>query len=540
MKISIESVVSRLLILITLLTYALTAVEPACRCCSGSLSAAETAETLPAPTVRDGIGTLPFPLSTKSPHAKLWVERGIAYLHAFWELEAARAFHQALKLDPNCAMAYWGLCMSMPGKNLPPDSPRSRYLAKAKELSANASLWEKAHISALDALLNQDTNAALKIYNAHINQNPDDLDALAFSAYWIRDGWDLRTGKPNQGTAQGLTLLNIALKKNPQHCGAMHYLIHLFETGPEYEKMQPIAEKLTQIAPAAPHYTHMPGHLAYLRGDYQTAINIFSKAGKQDSTWLSAEKIHPCLAPNYIHNQYFLALCQYEITSEKDHSTALATINAINTLSIPASLAQEAGSQYIDLLCRSLPIQFLLRDHQFSEAKTLAEQTLKTCSPAAQPYLQFLATYAHCRQLLLTGKAQEIPALLPSMQTLTQQLNDRKENALAGQAMPFRYQAADSICLFQLIRCLYQFQKPNNPKINEWIQATCDVEQTYTFRDPPPVITCISGELSRELLRQGKLPEALATSELANKLYAGNHQELATMQKIKSIYPAKK
>lgn len=82
----------------------------------------------------------------------------------------------------------------------------------------------------------------------------------------------------------------------------MHYYIHVMELRPEFGTAKEIAEKITGIAPNAPHLTHMPGHLYFLGGEYTKAIKAYSAAKKQETDYHVAKKIPFSANQNYIHN----------------------------------------------------------------------------------------------------------------------------------------------------------------------------------------------------------------------------------------------
>ena len=88
-----------------------------CRCCDLGRIYAPYLKKLPTPKKRDNIGNSHLKITTKSETAQEWFDQGLNLLHSFWEFEAYRCFLQAAKEDPDCAMAYWGICMSLPGKN---------------------------------------------------------------------------------------------------------------------------------------------------------------------------------------------------------------------------------------------------------------------------------------------------------------------------------------------------------------------------------------------------------------------------------------
>src|SRR6202046_2579083 len=198
----------------------------------------------------DGLGSLHHPVTTKtnSVPAQRFFDQGLTFVYAFNSDEAAGSFEQAAHLDPDMAMAYWGIALSLrPNRILPEDTARGKMayaaISKAKSLEGNASAAERQYI---DALANRyapdgrmDDGLQLAYANAMsevARQNQDDPDAGALFAESMMDlyPWGLWTldGKPVDGTPEIVATLEGVMAKYPDHIGANHYYIHAVEASP--------------------------------------------------------------------------------------------------------------------------------------------------------------------------------------------------------------------------------------------------------------------------------------------------------------------
>jgi len=268
--------------------------EPAanCRCCNLSRVHPSYLKNLPPPKFRDKIGNASLEITTTSPEAQRWFNHGLNHLHGFWEFEAYRSFLEALKHDPNCAMAYWGICMSLPGKDNEALPERTAALQIALSLSENISKQEKLYIEMVKQLASSGTNSAIDVLQKITRTYPEDFNAMAWHGFWLRDGyWE--DGSPKTGTEQGLSILREALKKKPDHTALNHYLIHLLEAGPDFEKARSSAKSLADTAPNSGHLVHMPGHIYYLAGEYEKACQAFLACRALETTYLKEESIPP-------------------------------------------------------------------------------------------------------------------------------------------------------------------------------------------------------------------------------------------------------
>jgi tetratricopeptide (TPR) repeat protein len=280
-------------------------------------------EKLPGPFF-DGLGDLHRPITTTSPRAQRYFDQGLALLFGFNHREAIRSFRSAAKIDPDCAMAYWGVAYAYgPHVNKPMSKEDNEAawaaLQQAVAHQEKASRREQAYISALEKryqaqhrddrlALDQAFAAAMR---ALVLQYPDDLDAQTLFAeslmntmpwdYWTKD----RSPKPE--TEEVFAALRYVMARNPQHPGANHFYIHAVEAGPNPELGLPAADRLLRFAPAAGHLVHMPAHIYIRVGQYHDATVANELAVKSDRYYIRhcrAQGFYP--GAYYPHNLYFL------------------------------------------------------------------------------------------------------------------------------------------------------------------------------------------------------------------------------------------
>jgi tetratricopeptide (TPR) repeat protein len=262
-------------------------------------------------------------VTTRSPRAQLFMSQGMMLTYGFNHAEASRSFREAARLDPNCAMAYWGMAFVMgPNINLamPPENEPKAYemIQKAIALKKNASEREQAYIDALATRYSKeakpDRNALDRAFAEAMRQlserYPDDLDAATLYAeslmdlrpwnYWTRD---LR---PYPETMEIHRLLESVLARNPKHPGAIHLYIHAVELG-RPELAEAGADRLWKLAPGAGHLVHMPSHIFRRVGRYADASQSNMDAVAADEDYIvqcRAQGVYPLAY--YPHNIHFL------------------------------------------------------------------------------------------------------------------------------------------------------------------------------------------------------------------------------------------
>lgn len=278
-------------------------------------------------TLVSGLGDLHHPVSTHNPEAQKFFDQGLRFIYAFNHDEAARSFQHATELDPQLAMAYWGVAEAVgPNYNDPADPDRFKRahdaVQKAVDLSASASPSEQAYIQAMAKRFPADPNSDLKkaaedyrdAMRQVAGQFPDDLDGatLFAEAGMNLHPWGLwhQDGTPIEGTNEIVATLESVIKRDPNHLGAIHYYIHAVEASNNPERALAGANKLASLAPGAGHIVHMPAHVYIRTGDYEAAVQTNERAAEVDRAYLKesgAQGIYPLMY--YSHNLHFVAVC---------------------------------------------------------------------------------------------------------------------------------------------------------------------------------------------------------------------------------------
>jgi tetratricopeptide (TPR) repeat protein len=275
--------------------------------------AAAQPERAPAPAavrppLLSGFGNARFQITTRSRQARRYFEQGLNCCYAFNHEEAIRAFEEAARLDPNCAMAHWGIAYACgPNINLPMDEAHAKRayeeVQKALALAPKASARERAYITALARRYSDppaaDQHALDAAYSDAMREvmkrYPADLDAATLFAESMMDlrPWDLYAadGTPNPGTEEIVSTLEHVLRKNSRHVGAIHFYIHAVEASSDPARALPYAERLPNLAPAAGHLVHMPTHLYLRLGRYGEVSTLNARAIEADKKYLGPDRL---------------------------------------------------------------------------------------------------------------------------------------------------------------------------------------------------------------------------------------------------------
>jgi tetratricopeptide (TPR) repeat protein len=248
----------------------------------------------------DGLGSHSRKITTDTAEAQRYFDQGLGFLHGFNHRAAIRAFQQAAELDPECAMAHWGVALACgPHINAMAVPPREAELAwkelgLAQKNAGNASPVERALIDALakryanpqpedrSGLDRGYADAMREVWKKY----PKDAEvgALFAEAMMNLRPWDQWTadGKPQPGTDEIIATLDAVLELNPNHPLANHLYIHAVEASPNPERAMAAADRLRALQPGLAHNVHMPSHIDIRTGQWLKAVDTNEKAVEAD------------------------------------------------------------------------------------------------------------------------------------------------------------------------------------------------------------------------------------------------------------------
>ena len=283
------------------------------------------------------LGSYSCPVTTVSPEAQRWFDRGLIWTYGYNHEEAIICFQRALEHDPQCAMAHWGVAYAAgPNYNLPwallDGKGRAKALAEAYD-AAQAALAciegctepEQQLIRAIQTRYPQREAvegmhawdyAFADAMRAAFAACPDHLDLRTVYAESLLNltpwkMWDLKSGQPAEGAAtlEAQKLLEWAMENAAgamEHPGLLHLYVHLMEMSPAPEKALKAADVLRTLVPDAGHLVHMPTHIDVLCGDYHSVVHWNQKAIEADLKYYQREGAFNIYTGYRQHNYHFV------------------------------------------------------------------------------------------------------------------------------------------------------------------------------------------------------------------------------------------
>jgi peroxiredoxin len=254
------------------------------------------------PARMDGIGAAPFAITTKNPEVQVWFDQGYTLLLSFWFYEAERAFRWCLELEPDNAMAWWGLSRASE------DGERGRgflkqALARKDAVSPRERAWLEAYAANQDGGSDRPGQAKFKrALERLVLAYPDDLEAKVTLAETLmgddRIGADL--------------LLRAVLAVSPDHPAGHHYRIHNWD-GLDGAQALDSCRRYGAIAPRIGHALHMPGHVYAGLGMFHEAAISLDSATRAEIRYMGERLVFPYNTWNYAHNRNYLSYVQEQL-----------------------------------------------------------------------------------------------------------------------------------------------------------------------------------------------------------------------------------
>jgi tetratricopeptide (TPR) repeat protein len=377
------------------------------------------------------LGTVHF-ANTCSPAAQPAFTRGVALLHSFEFSRAIDAFEQALGADGSCGITVWGIAVCRWG------NPMSQGLKSAAQIERGQQAIDRARkIGAKSARERDFIEAASKLYAdaATVPQGtrlgayrdamgevaaryPDDEEASIFYALSLAAAAS-PTDKTYADQLKAGAILEPLFKQHPDHPGLAHYIIHTYDAPPLASRALDAARRYAAIAPAAPHALHMPSHTFTRVGAWQESIdtNIASAAAaRRDKS--TGEELHAMDYQTYAYLQTAQDAAARRLVDALPEVTARFDINA------PGSAAPPQAGLFATA---ALPARYALERRTWKEAAALVPQA----SPF--PYTQAVTHFARALGASQTGDLAAAKTSIAALQTLHDQLVEKKETYWAGQ-----------------------------------------------------------------------------------------------------------
>jgi hypothetical protein len=354
--------------------------------------------------------------TTCRPEAQKHFDRAMLYQHSFWYRASQQAFEDALRSDPECGIAHWGIALSLlwnphvptPAKNL---AEGAAALAKAKDAGAR-SQRERDYLDALGAMYADfekvDHRTRMQAYAKAMEQlaqrYPNDDEAQIHYALALNTSAS-PTDKTYANQLKGAGILEPIFRRKPQHPGVAHYLIHLYDAPPIAAKGLDAARRYAKIAPDAAHAQHMPSHIFTRVGYWQESIasnTVSQRVAKQ------AKDFH-----DQLHSMDYLVYAYLQLGQDAKAKAVIdemMTVTGFTETFLPGPYALAAS-----------PARYAIERGDWKAAAGLPVR------PSPLPHIQAITHFARALGAARSGQAAAAKADIAKLNELRDALRQAKD-----------------------------------------------------------------------------------------------------------------
>lgn len=365
------------------------------------------------------MGSVAFPVScTEDASARMRL--GLALLHNMTYTEAEAAFRSASDLDPECALAYWGVAMTYvhplwPDVPSPAQFERGRALLEQARTRGTRTPREEAYVTALEAYYRdaetRDEPARLASYAAAWAQvaadHPDDPEAALFRALSLMataPGSDQTFATQQEAGA----IAEQVLKRIPDHPGAHHYTIHAYDVPPLAQRALPVARSYGKVAPDNSHALHMTSHIF-------TRVDLWEESIQYNARAADAALHHPINGATSHHHLHALDYLAYAHLQRADDAKAREVLDHLSALHGPVMDNSVTAYAFA-----AVPARIALERQRWADAARLQPRQPASLSWDNYPHLDAITEFARALGHAHTGNmaaARTSVARLGALQT---------------------------------------------------------------------------------------------------------------------------
>lgn len=465
------------------------------------------------PKLYEGLGSPSIKATTRSPEAQAYVDQGLRLAYGFNHFEAARAFREAQRLDPGCALCSWGEALVL-GMNInAPMDPADHgaavaAIARAVGLKAAASPMEQALIDAVAVRYAplaaggeaaDEAGYAAAMREVHRRWPDHDEIAVLFAESLMNlqpwDYWEADGTSTKGEIGEAVEAVEAVLARNPDHPQAIHLYIHLTEASAAPERAEPYAERLAAAAPGLGHLVHMPSHIYFVVGRYKDSLDANIAAVAVDEGYMAQSRSSLIYGGIYYPHNVHMGLISAQMGG--DRANALALADKLKE-SIPLEAAVAIG-----------PVQPIAAGPYFAYAQ-FGEPAAVLALPPPDPRLSLVTAVWRYARSIAAIQSGDLATAERELAALAEMSGTEPLDALEAQMVP----AGQIVAIARLVAegKLAQAKGDSRAAIAALREAVA-IQDGIPYMEPPFWYYPVRQSLGAALLAAGQPAEAATVLE---------------------------
>jgi tetratricopeptide (TPR) repeat protein len=455
--------------------------------------------------------------------AQTHVNQGMNHLHGGWEFEASRHFAAAMREDPDCLLAHWGMLMSLLSPS--PETDRNRVAVTSRLLdlvdAGKGTEMERGYAYGLIKYIEEGPAGAATAFRKVASQFPNDLQAGIFAALFSRSGYDeLGSATPDQEAAE--KSLAAMIEKNPDSPLPLNALLTIRAEAPDLSKSLDLARKLSQMAPGYAPYFHLLGHYEWRCGQHGKAASAFGRASSYFEAWMKENKATVADCPEWVKAECYRVV---SLVSKGDFETAYAAARQVAGTPFPKTRPASPGARLLLWEAESLPARVLLHRglrgnaNEALNSLPAPKEILDThATSLAFWWIDGLRLALEARRLLDEGKTKEAQDVIATLthQGVAMSKTQRAANENGERSAWNRsFRAMEVLASDLRGRLAMGGPKERMGTAYNWFASATDRQRPATMMFPPVLLTPMAIHLGEYYLAVNQPQEAIESYQRA-------------------------
>ncbi len=496
-------------------------------------------KALGEPAMMDFPNGIQMAVTTPSEKAQAHVNQGMNHLHGGWEFEASRHFAAAMREDPECLLAHWGMVMSLLTPS--PETGPARNAATDRLLDlvdqGKGSELERGYAYGLIKYIEEGPAGAANAFRKVAAQFPNDLQAGIFAALFSRSGYDeFGTATPDQEAAENSLLAMIA--KNPKSPLPLNALLTIRADGPDLSGSVELANKLCQMSPAYAPYFHLLGHYLWRSGQHAKAASAFGRASSSFESWMKDNKGTVADCPEWVKAECYRIVA---LVSKGDFETAYAGARLVAATPLPKNRIASPGARLLMWDAKTLPARILLHRNlpgngeealaslpKPADLKKTHEQSL------AYWWIDGLRFALEAQRLVDAGKFTEAQSVSDALTIHGQAMSKTQAAATAsGERSPWNrsFRALEVLASDLHGRLALSGPKQGIGTAYNWFASAADRQHPAPMMFPPMILTPMAVRLGEYYLAVDRPKDAIEAYNRALTAFPNDLNALLGLKK---------
>lgn len=491
-------------------------------------------------SIPEGITTA---VATASESAQAHVNQGLSHLHFGWEFEATRHFAAAMREDPECLLAHWGMVMAL--LEGAPETIANRNAAAERMISlieagAGTSL-ERDYAYALLKQLTDGPEAAANAFRKVAGHFPNDMQASVLVALFTRGGYDISgEATPDQESSEKLLLDWI--KKSPGNPVPLNALLTIRAETPDLSGSLPYARELCAAHPDYPPFQHLLGHCEWRCGNHREALDAFSKSIALFEKWMNENKVSRADCPEWFDAQCYRIVTLNSMGRRQEAFDAAIQLSETN---LPEERKKSPGARVLWWEIKTLPARLALDAGTLSQS-TSSEKILPPASTAKDLMKHSLAHWwINGLRLALEAHRQIQANKLEEARNTINALSQYGEMMAASQKLAIQsaersewnraFRALEMITANARGQLALAGSEENRNLAYNWFSAAADRQTQTPMMKAPMVLTPMTGQIGEYFMTANKPAEAIEAFEKALKAFPNDSRLIERLASAREL-----